>query len=161
MSEAVQVSDETKNQLLTFHLSDQLFGLPVLEVNDVLGPQIITQAPLSPPSVSGVMNLRGRIVTSIDVRRCLKQTEREEVLRHMNIVIEHLEELYSLEVDSVGDVLTLSQDTYEDTPPTLSPDWQEVSSGVHKLKSDILVILNVEHLLKKAGAKSALSGGRL
>jgi len=143
-----------RDQLLSFHVKNQLFGLPVLDVNDVLGPQTKTRTPLSPRSVSGVMNLRGRIVTAIDMRACLGQGRRHEQEEHMNIVVDYEDELYSFEVDTVGDVLNLSGNTYEDAPPTLSPEWRDLSSGVHKLQNEILVVLDIKQLLQKASGKT-------
>lgn len=141
-------------QLLTFRLCGQLFGVSVLQVNDVLGPQKITRTPLSPPAVSGVMNLRGRIVTAIDVRCCLGQKERENKSEHMSVVVEQKNELFSLIIDSVGDVLSLSEDTFEEVPETLDVNWRDVASGVHKLRDDILVILDVSQLLHTARSEN-------
>ena len=150
MTQAIQ---SASHQLLTFMLSDQLFGVPVLQVNDVLGPQKITQIPLAPSAVAGAMNLRGRIVTAIDVRKCLNQPERDAGLTDMSVVVDQDGELFSLMIDTVADVLPLSQDTYEDSPATLDPEWRSVSSGIHKLEDKILVILDIEQLLRKAGEK--------
>ena len=141
------------DQLLTFMLANQLFGVPVLQVNDVLGPQKMTKAPLAPESIAGVMNLRGRIVTAIDVRGCLGQDPRAEGSQSMSVVVDQDGELFSLMIDSVGDVLMLSRDTYESVPATLNPAWRSVSSGVHKLQDHILVVLDVEQLLNLASGK--------
>lgn len=138
------------DQLLTFTLADQLFGVPVLQVNDVLGPQKLTRTPLAPLAVAGVMNLRGRIVTAIDVRRCLGQELRAEGETSMSVVVDQAGELFSLMIDSVGDVLLLSKDTYENVPATLDPAWRSVSSGIHKLQDKILVVLDVGQLLNLA-----------
>lgn len=148
------MTDETNiiagKQFLTFTLAGQLFGVPVLEVNDVIGAQKMTCAPLAPPAVAGVMNLRGRIVTAIDMRCCLKQEPREDEKNHMGIVVEREGELYSLMIDKVGDVLTLSKDTFETSPTTLDPEWRAVSNGIHKLEDEILVLIDIERLLEKA-----------
>lgn len=151
MSNEVQ---STLDQLLTFTLANQLFGVPVLQVNGVLRQQAITPTPLAPPAVAGVLNLRGRIVTAIDVRRCLKQPEREIDASSMSVVVEQNNELFSLMIDSVGDVLLLSKATFEEPPTTLDPEWRDVSSGIHKLDDKILVILDVERLLKKASGQA-------
>ncbi len=143
----------SSQQLLTFHVADQLFGVPVLQVNDVLGPQKITHTPLSPKAVSGVMNLRGRIVTAIDVRTCLAQARRTDGQNTMSVVVDYEGELFSLIIDSVGDVLSLNGETYEETPVTLESVWRNISSGIHKLDGKILVILDVKQLLKVAGGR--------
>ncbi len=141
------------DQLLTFMLAGQLFGVPVLQVNDVLGPQKITKTPLAPPAVAGIMNLRGRIVTSIDVRNCLGQAPREAGQANMSVVVDQDGELFSLMIDSVGDVLALSQSTFENVPATLDASWRSVSSGIHKLQDKILVVLDVRQLLSLASGK--------
>lgn len=145
-------------QWLTFTLANQLFGVSVLKVNDVLGPPKITRTPLAPPAVAGVMNLRGRIVTAIDLRRCLKLPKRDEGQSHMSVVVDQNGELFSLMIDSIGDVLSLSQDTFDPPPATLAPEWRNVSEGIHKLEDQILMILNVEQLLIKAAERPTLEG---
>ena len=152
MEEVAYLSD----QLLSFTLSGQLFGVSVLQVNDVLGPQKITRTPQAPPAVAGVMNLRGRIVTAIDVRRCLNQPAREKGQSHMSVVVDQNGELFSLMIDSVGDVLPLSRSSFEEVPATLDPEWRSVSGGIHKLENQILVILNVGQLLNRAAERSVL-----
>jgi purine-binding chemotaxis protein CheW len=152
MSDLETVSDG--QQLLTFMLANQLFGVPVLQVNDVLGIQKLTNTPLAPPAVAGLMNLRGRIVTTIDVRKCLGQPARENRSDSMSVVVDQDGELFSLMIDSVGDVLTLNGETFEKVPPTLDPAWRGVSSGIHKLEDKIMVVLDVRNLLRLASGKS-------
>lgn len=143
------MSADSQNQYLTFTLADQKFGVSVLRVNDVLGPQKITPTPLAPPSVAGVMNLRGRIVTAIDVRRCLGQPAGKADMGN-SVVIDQGGELFSLMIDSVGEVLALEQDSLEDVPVTLAPAWRTVASNIHKLQDDLLVILDIPRLLEAA-----------
>lgn len=135
------------NEYLTFTLANQMFGIAVLQVNDVLGTQKITRTPLSPPAVSGVMNLRGRIVTAIDVRCCLGQKPRENAKDSAGIVIEQGGELFSLIIDSVSDVIALDKDSLENVPATLDPAWRGVASGIYKLQDRLLVVLDVKKLL--------------
>lgn len=137
-------------QFLTFTLAGQLFGVAVLQVNDVLGPQKITRTPLSPSAIAGVMNLRGRIVTAIDVRRCLQQPDRPKGEHNMSVVVEQKGELFSLMIDTVGDVLSLSKETFEEVPETLDAGWRSIATGIHKLPEGILVILDVHQLLQTA-----------
>jgi purine-binding chemotaxis protein CheW len=141
------------NQLLTFSVAGQLFGVPVLQVNDVLKSQKVTCTPLASPSIAGIMNLRGRIVTAVDMRHCLGQPERGADETNMSVVVDQDGELFSLIIDSVGDVLTLTEDTYEQTPVTLAPAWRGVALGIHKLQGKILVILDIKRLLELAENK--------
>jgi len=139
---------QTKNNdFVTIHLAGQLCGIPVLSVHDVLSSQKITSIPLSPPAVAGVLNLRGRIVTAIDLRTRLGLEAREEDVESMSVVIEHEGEPYSLLIDKVGDVLSFPDEVFERNPVTLDPCWQEVSSGIIRLDGELLVILDVEKLV--------------
>lgn len=142
------MTEADTEQLLTFHLAGQIFGVPVLQVNDVLGPQKITKTPLFSSTIAGIMNLRGRIVTAIDVRRCLNQPERPAGQGTMSVVVEQRGEFFSLIIDTVGDVLSLSPDHLEAVPDTLDPVWHNVASGIYKLQDKLLVVLDVERLLQ-------------
>src|SRR3546814_8670073 len=97
-------------------VASQRLGIPVLLVQDVLRAQPLTRIPLAPPEIAGSLNLRGRIVTAVDVRTRLGLPPRDKDAPFMNVVVEHDGELYSLIVDSVGDVLGLTSDTYESNP---------------------------------------------
>ena len=132
---------------VTIQLSGQLCGIPVLEVHDVLSEQSITAVPLAPPAVAGVLNLRGRIVTAINLRKRLGLEEQGEGGESMSIVVEFEGEPYSLLIDSVGDVLSFPEDSFERNPVTLDPCWQGVSSGIFRMEGELLVILDVEKLL--------------
>jgi purine-binding chemotaxis protein CheW len=147
---------DVANDFVTMMVADQMFGIPVLTVQDVLGPQRITRVPLAPPEVAGALNLRGRIVTAFDVRRRLGLPKRESDKAGMNVVVDFKGELYALMVDNVGEVLSLSADTYERNPNTLDPRWREVSGGIYRLKGKLLVVLEVARLLAiKRGAAEA------
>ncbi len=141
---------------VTMFIEGQLFGIPVLTVQDVLGPQKITRIPLAPPEVAGSLNLRGRIVTAIDVRLRLGLPPRPADGKPvMSIVVDHKGELYSLMVDNVGEVLSLSSDDFERHPATLDPRWREISTGIYRLKETLLVVLDVSKLLNFANIEAA------
>ena len=134
-------------EFVTFVIAGQLFGIPVLQVQDVLSTYKITRIPLAPPEIVGSLNLRGRVVTAIDVRLRLGLPPRDEGENHMSIVAECGGELYSLMVDSVGEVLALSQEGYERNPPTLDPKFRTYSDGIYRLDGQLLVVLDVIRLL--------------
>jgi len=136
-------------------VAGQLFGIPVQAVQDVLGQQRITRVPLAPPEVAGSLNLRGRIVTAIDVRRRLRIDPRGKDQPNMNVVVECGGELYSLIVDSVGEVLSLPAASYERNPATLDPVWREVSGGIYRLKEGLLLMVDVGKLIGAAKAEAA------
>ena len=133
-------------QFVTMMVADQLFGIRDSSVHDVLAPRKVTQIALAPREVAGAMNLRGRIVTAIDVRRALDLPPREDG-EGMYIVVEKGAEFYSLMIDSVGEVMALPQERYEQTPVTLNSRWRDVSKGVYRLGGQLLVVLDVERLL--------------
>ena len=119
---------------LTLTVADQLCGVPVLAMRDVLGAQAITRIPLAPPEVAGSLNLRGRIVTAIDLRCRLGLPPRAEGQRGaMSVVVERDGELYSLLADQVGEVLPLPRADARANPATLDGVWRDVSRGVHRL----------------------------
>lgn len=141
-------------EFVTFVVGKQLCGIPVLKVQDVLGPQRITRVPLAPPEVAGSLNLRGRIVTAVDLRLRMGLEARPEEDKGMSVVVEHQGELYSLVVDSVGEVLNLSADSFESNPATLDSVWRQFSEGVYRLKEGLMVVLNGDSLLDY-GSKTA------
>ncbi len=132
---------------VTVVIANQHFGIPVLQVHDVFVPHNITAVPLAPREVAGVLNLRGRIVTAIDVRRRLGLPPYEGEKPQMAVVVEHAGESYSLMIDSVGEVLSLSPEQYERNPANLDPRWREVSGGIYRLKGQLLVVLEVSKVL--------------
>lgn len=138
---------ETTTEFATFTIAGQMFGIHVLKVQDVLGQMKTTRVPLAPPEIAGSLNLRGRIVTAIDVRLRLGLPRRDADKTSMSIVVEHDHELYSLLVDQVGEVLALNPDGFERNPPTLDPRFRDYSDGIYRLDKQLLVVLSVERLL--------------
>jgi len=139
-------SDETE-EFVTFTIAGQLFGIPVLQIQDVLSSYQITPVPLAPPEITGSLNLRGRVVTAMDLRLRLGLSARAKEAESMSIVAENEGELYSLMVDSVGEVLALSQSEYERNPPTLDAKFRTFSDGIYRLDKQLLVVLDVNRLL--------------
>jgi len=135
------------NEFVTIRLAGQLLGIPVLSVHDVLNAQKITRIPLAPAWVAGVLNLRGRIVTAINLRERLGFRPRDDGGRDMSVVIEYRGEPYSLQIDSIGEVLNLEGETLEKNPVTLDQRWRDVSRGIFRLESELLAILDVERIL--------------
>ena len=142
-------SKDGKNieNFVTFVIEDQMFGIPVLGVQDILTTEHIASVPLAPPEVRGSINLRGRIVTVIDVRVRLGLEVRPDDLNNMGVTVEHLNEPYTLLVDTVGDVIGLSAECYENTPSTIDPLWREFATGIYRLDDRLMIVLDVERLL--------------
>lgn len=133
-------------EYVTCSVGEQLFGLPILRVQDVFVPHRLTRVPLAPSDIAGVLNLRGRIVTAIDMRSRLGIAPRSDGLPPMAIGIQSGGELYALLVDSVGEVLKLTDDTRETGPVNLDAELARISSGVHRLEQ-LLVVLDVDRVL--------------
>jgi purine-binding chemotaxis protein CheW len=140
---------------VTLMLGDQLCGVPVLAVRDVLAGQAIARIPLAPPEVAGNLNLRGRIVTAIDLRVRVHLPPRDPGQQPMSVVTEQGSELYALLVDQVSEVVSLNAADMEGNPPTLSPIWAGYSLGIYRVKDRLLVVLDVDKLLKLDGAIAA------
>lgn len=137
-----------RNELVTMIVAEQLVGIPVQTVQDILGPQRITRVPMSSRDVAGVLNLRGRIVTAIDLRSRLGMSAIERPADSMSVVIEHESELYSLLIDQVGEVLSPPLDRFERDVVALTPAWREVASGIYRLEDRLLVQLDVGRIFQ-------------
>jgi purine-binding chemotaxis protein CheW len=136
------------SEFVTATVGGQLFGLPILRVQDVFTPQRLTRVPLAPPQIAGVLNLRGRIVTIIDlrVRLGLSAATQQSNVR-MAIGVEQRGESYGLLVDAVGEVLRLDDSAREPNPVNLDPQSARVSAGIHRLDNELLVILDIDRVL--------------
>ena len=132
---------------VTFKVEGQLFGIPVLRVQDILKPERIAPVPLAPKEVKGSINLRGRIVTVIDVRIRLGLEPRDSTDQSMGVTVEQDNDLYTLLVDEIGDVIGLSRKLYEKNPGTLDPLWREFANAVFRLDKELMVVLDIDRLL--------------
>ena len=145
-----ELEDDSVNetiQYVTIFISGQLFGLPINRVHDVFVPESVTRVPLSQVEIAGVLNLRGRIVTAIDMRKRLGLPPHEYEGSMMAIGIEFKEESYGLIIDSVGEVLDLSETSRESVPSNLDSRWADIAAGVHRLEKELMVILDVDRVL--------------
>lgn len=140
--------NEQDIEYVTAFVGDQLFGLPISRVQDVFVPDRLTRVPLAPLEIAGLMNLRGRIVTAIDMRRRLGFDAFAERASHMAVGIECHGESYGLLIDSIGEVLKLSASSREDNPVNLDVRLARVSAGVHRLEGRLLVVLDVDRVLE-------------
>ena len=141
------VTDEADHVFVTLTVADQLCGVPVLAVRDILGEHKITRIPLAPREIAGSLNLRGRIVTAIDLRERLHLAPAPADQPRMSVVADQGGELYALLVDQVSEVLSLKASAFERNPPTLPPAWAQFSSGIYRLDGRLLVVLDIAKLL--------------
>src|ERR1051325_12072102 len=124
---------EQQIEYVTVMIGGQLFGLPISRVQDVFMPDRLTRVPLAPPEIAGVLNLRGRIVTTIDMRRRLGLPPRDDNKPSMAVGIELKGESYGLLIDAVGEVLKLGETTLEANPVNLDPRLARGSAGGARL----------------------------
>ena len=134
-------------EYVTVLLGGQLFGLPISRVQDVFMLERLTRVPLARPEIAGVLNLRGRIVTAIDMRCRLGLPKLNEKRPPMAVGIECKGESYGLLIDAVGEVLKLDDNAREPNPVNLDSRLAQISAGVHRLDGQLLVILDVERVL--------------
>jgi len=131
-------------QYCTFYVDGYYFGLDVLRVQEIIRYQEMTRVPLAPPVVRGLINLRGQIVTAIDLRRRLELRERPADQLPLNVVVQTADGAVSLLVDAIGDVLDVSEAAFERPPETLRGTARELIRGAYKLQDRLLLILDTE-----------------
>lgn len=149
-----------KRQFCTFYLDDLFFGINVLDVQEIIKFQEMTAVPLSSPVVEGLINLRGQIVTAIDMRRRLELPEREDDREPINVIIQTDDDTTaSLLVDEIGDVMEISDDLFERPPETLKGTAAELIDGAYKLEGRLLLVLDTAKILDLCGAKGGGSEG--
>jgi purine-binding chemotaxis protein CheW len=139
---------EIGTQYATFVVEDLFFGIDVLRVQEVLRYQEMTRVPLSPVVAEGLINLRGQIVTALDMRRRLGLAPRGAGRLPMNLVVRTEEGPVSLLVDEIGDVLQLDAADFEPPPDNLAPAARELIRGVYKLKNRLLLVLDPDRTLE-------------
>ena len=144
----VEMAEADTEEFVTFRIAGQLFGVPVLHVQDILRPKDIAFVPLAPPEVKGSINLRGRIVTVIDVRVRLGLPENENNETSMGVTVEQQNELYTLLVDEIGEVLELEAGEREKVPNTLDQVWREFAVSIFKLEEELILVLDIDKLLR-------------
>lgn len=141
-----------ERMLCTFHVADLFLGLDVASVQEVLRGQEVTRLPLASAAVRGIINLRGRIVPAVDLRRCLDLEPAPAGMEAATIVVRAPETAVSLLVDDVGDVLAFSEEAFSRTPETMRPGARELMHGVFALDDRLLLELDLGRVLRAAYA---------
>ena len=140
-----------EHQYCTFTVDGHCFGLDVLHVQEIIRYQEMTPVPLAPPEIRGLINLRGQIVTAIDLRRRLELSDRPPEQLPVNVVVRTEDGAVSLLVDEIGDVLTVSEKLFERPPETLAGTPRELIRGAYKLPDRLLLILDTERTVTLPG----------
>ena len=140
-------NDRNLNEYVTAMVGGQLFGLPIRRVQDVFIPERLTRVPLAQPEIAGVLNLRGRIVTLINLGFRLGLAREDNGGPPMAIGVELNGESYGLLIDSVGEVLKVDSAALERNPINLDPRLASVTTGIHRLDGQLLMVLDVDRVL--------------
>jgi purine-binding chemotaxis protein CheW len=139
--------NETR-QYCTFLLDGHYFGVEVQQVQEVIRYQEMTRVPLASRVISGLINLRGRIVTAIDLRRRLGFADRPADRQPMNVIVRAGEEAISLLVDEIGDVIEVPADKFEAPPETLTGTARTLIQGAYKLEGRLMLVLDTEEAVE-------------
>ena len=142
-------------QLCTFYVEGLRLGVEVEKVQEVIRYQEMTPVPLAPPVIGGLINLRGQIVTAVDLRTRLGLTRRAESETPINVVVRTDDGAVSLLVDEIGDVVDVDELAFEPAPDTLTEDARALISGVYKLEHRLLSLLDTDHAVTSAFLQGA------
>lgn len=142
-------------QFCTFHIGDLLLGIEVEHIQEVLRNTAVTPVPMTPPAISGLINLRGQIVTAVDLRRIFEIEVDAGTDSPTMLILDSGAELRSLAVDRVGDVVEVEERDFEDPPDTLRGEARKLIRGAYKLRDRLLHVLDIEHVMKAATGGSS------
>ena len=131
-------------QLSTFSVNGHLFGVEVAVVQEVIRYQPMTRVPLAPAALAGLINLRGQVITAVDLRRRLGFPERAAGELAMDVIVRTSDGLVSLLVDRIGDVVEVAQEAFEEPPETLAGIARDLIRGAYKLDHALLLLLDVQ-----------------
>jgi purine-binding chemotaxis protein CheW len=148
-------NDADGSQLVTVEVAGQTFGLPILKVRDVFALTEMTRVPLAPPTVAGLYNLRGRILTILSMRAMLGLPPADAGSEQIAIGLEWQGEAYGLLVDRVREVMSVVSEKRETNPANLDPRWAALSAGVHRLTDHLLIEVNLDSLFSERLATAA------
>jgi purine-binding chemotaxis protein CheW len=148
MTTKTDTIEGTMAEYVTAVIGGQLFGLPISRVQDVFMPERLTRVPLSSGEIAGVLNLRGRIVTVVDMRARLGLPKADDGKPPMAVGVDLRGESYGLLIDQIGEVLRLSDDGREENPVNLDPRMAKLAGGVHRLDGQLMVVLDVDRVLE-------------
>jgi purine-binding chemotaxis protein CheW len=138
---------QSEGQFVTFYVGKMYFGVAVSEVQEIIRHQPMTPVPLAPNRIRGLVNLRGQIITAIDMRSMLGLVPFEDEERPMNVVINIKGEVLSFLVDRIGEVLEVERTTFESPPETVGIQIARIINGVHKLENDLLLLVDTSACL--------------
>jgi purine-binding chemotaxis protein CheW len=137
---------ENNKQFATFYISDRLYGIDVMQVQEVTQTLSLTPIRMAPNFVRGLINLRGQIATAIGMRELFGLSGEAAAKAAASVVCKVNGGLISLLVDRIGDVIEVSEDSYENTPDLVEDDIKKIMSGVYKTDGEILSVIDIQSL---------------
>lgn len=146
-------SSQRWQQFSTFYVADRLYGIEVTKVQEIVKPMAMTEVPLAPDHITGLINLRGQVATAIGVSQLfgeegIRPTDNEPQSQLMNVVCNMDSQLISLQVDKIGDVVEVEEQSYEPTPQTVPEGTKRFLDGVYKAGEQLISILNIDKIAK-------------
>lgn len=155
MRRDVAMADEI--QLVSVRIEGQLIGLPITSIRDVFSIYAMTPVPKADRAVTGLVNLRGHIVTILDLGSLLnsRRSEQKSGQEPMAVGVEWQGEVFGLVVDEIGDVLSLTVDSSEAMPANMSPNWARFTRRVHKLDRELMIEIDLHTLLETMSLQAA------
>ena len=134
-------------QVCTFYLGNECYGIEVESVQEVIANQMLTRIPLAPPAVVGLMNIRGQIISAISVRRAMRMESDQDLTESTILVIRRGGLEVGMLVDRIGDIIEVVPEEMEQAPDTVGETIRDFIAGVVSLEGELLLILDLEHLL--------------
>src|SRR5580658_3724589 len=148
MTSKTEAVEDSVAEYVTAMIGGQLFGLPISRVQDVFMPERVTRVPLASREIAGVLNLRGRIVTVIDMRARLGMAKNDDGKPPMAVGVDLRGESYGLLIDQIGEVLRLADESREENPVNLDPRMAKLAGGVHRLAGQLMVVMDIDRVLE-------------
>ena len=136
-----------KIQTILIHIGNHIFGINISIIHDVLFEQKITSVPLAQPEIMGVINLRGKIVTVLNMRKILGLKDFDDRVRKNHIIIQYNDELFDIVVDKVGEVITFDSNEILQTPIIIDSEWQKIVIGIVKQRDTIVSLINTDKII--------------
>lgn len=141
---------DIQRQYCGFKLANKKYAIPVLSIQEIIRPLNITAVPLAEEFCTGLMNLRGQIVTSISLRKLFQLNNSEDdPKKHMNIIVKDSNGLIALSVDEILDIIDINENEISDVPMTVPEGLKRYSGGIYKDSNELIVLLDVEKLLSR------------
>lgn len=147
-----------EEQIILLHLGKQCFGVPIVQVQDIVTPERVTLVPRAPEIVRGVLNLRGRIVTVLDLRVIFGHKKLPSIKNSISVSIEYEEDFYTLLIDRVGEVLRVPKEKILNVPRNLDNRLSHIATGIVQLKDGLVVVIDVPSLMNFVMHKDGDSG---